>query len=122
MKRLMLCCWVVVFALVGCAKHSTVNDPVFARKVIDAVYSGSLTTIRDSVSPKFEMDDTWAQQTSDKVKPEFGPIKDLKLNSFGEKTETTQEVIWTVTTDSSTFLMQLIYDRDGKLLSIQLNY
>ncbi len=122
MKRLMIGCCVVVFALVGCAKHSIVNDPVFARKVIDAVYAGSLTSIRDSVSPKFELDDAWAMDMSNKVKPEFGPIKDIKLNTVGQTTPTTKEMIWTVTTESSTFLMQLVYDQDGKLLSIQLNY
>lgn len=122
MKRLMLWCSVALLALAGCAKHSISNDPVFARKVVDAVYSGSLAPIKDSLSPQFGLDDTWAKKTSDTVKPEFGAIKEVKLNTFGEKTETTKEVIWTVTTENSTFLMQLIYDQDDKLLSIQFNY
>ncbi|MCX6377069.1 MAG: hypothetical protein NTU88_13730 [Armatimonadetes bacterium] len=122
MKRLMVCCSVALFALAGCSKHSISNDPAFARKVVDAVYSGSLATIRDSLSPKFGLDDAWARQMSETVKPEFGAITEVKLNTFGEKTETTKEIIWTVTTERSTFLMQLIYDQDDKLLSIQFNY
>ena len=122
MKRLMLCCSVALLALAGCSKHSIVNDPVFARKVADAVYSGSLASIKDSLSPQCPLDDAWAKELSDTVKPEFGDIRDVKLNTFGEKTQTTQEMIWTVTTERGTFLMQLIYDQDDKLLSIQFNY
>ena len=122
MKRLMLWCWVGLVALAGCSRHSIVNDPVFARKVADAVYSGSLSSIKDSLSPQCPLDDAWAKELSNTVKPEFGAIRDVKLNTFGEKTQTTQEMIWTVTTERGTFLMQLIYDQDGKLLSIQFNY
>jgi hypothetical protein len=122
MKRLILLCLAALLALAGCAKHSISNDPVFAGKVVDAVYAGSLAPIKDSLSPQFELDDTWAKKMSDTVKPEFGAIKEVKLNTFGEKKNDTQEVIWSVITENSTFLVQLIYEKDGKLLSIQLNY
>lgn len=122
MKRLIVLCLVALLALAGCAKHSISNDPVFARKVVDAIYAGSLAPIHDSLSPQFALDDAWAKKMSDTVKPEFGAIKEVKLNTFGEKKNDMREVIWSVITENSTFLVQLIYDKDDKLVSIQLNY
>jgi len=112
----------VLIVLAGCSKPSISDDPVFARKVVDAVYAGSLDPIRDSLSPKCQATDEWAKQMGDTLRPEFGAIKEVKLNTFGVGTATMKERIWTVTTERSTFLMQLIYDETGKLSSIQFNY
>lgn len=113
---------IAVLALAGCSKHSISDDPVFARKVVNAVYAGSLAPLHDSLSPSFQLNEAWAKQMSSTLKPEFGAIKEVKLNTFGQGTPTTKERIWTVTTEQSTFLMQLIYDENDKLMSIQFNY
>ena len=122
MRRAMVLCSLAVLVIAGCAKHSMYGDREFAQKVVEAVYAGSLAPIQTNLSPTIGLDDAWAQKMSDTLKPEFGAIKEVKLNSFGQKKDDLQEVIWTVTTENSTFLMQLMWNKDDKVQSIQFNY
>ncbi len=122
MRRLIPLCLVLLLAVAGCAKHSISSDQAFAQKVVEAVYAGSLAPIQADLSPQIGLDDEWAKKMSQTLQPEFGTIKEVKLNTVGQRKKNAREVIWTVTTENSTFLMQLIWDDNDKLSSIQFNY
>jgi hypothetical protein len=103
--------------LSGCSKHKS-PDPAFARKVIDAVYAGSLSPLRDSMTPEMQATpDAMMAKTRAILRTPYGAVKDVKLKSTGVVQGFDQQ-IWTITAERGSYDMRLVFAKDGKLAGL----
>lgn len=122
MKGKLICTLIVVLAVVtmvcGCSLIPN-KDAKFARKVIDAVYAGSLSPVQDSLTAQMQqvMSDQVIAQVGTSLNTQYGKVKGLKLKSTGPIENMTQK-IWTVDAERGSFEMRLVMDADGKLAGL----
>ncbi len=124
MHRKTLVCLATVTLVIcltsGCSLFQN-KDEKFARSVIDAVYAGSLTTIKDSLTPEMQAAPTQmiaAQGAA--LSQKFGPVKSLTLKSTAPVPGLPDMTVkvWTVTAERGSFDMQLVMNKDGKLAGL----
>ena len=106
-----------ILLISGCGKDKGA-DAEFARSVIDAVYSGSLSSIQDSLTPQMQAaaPQMIAAQGA-ALKQQFGGVQSLQLKSAEPVTGFDQQ-IWTVTAERGAFDMRLVMDKSGKLAGL----
>ena len=103
--------------LSGCSRPKA-QDPAFARKVIDAVYAGSLRPLRDSMIPEMQaMTDAMIAPQGKALNEKFGAVKNLELKSADVVQGYDQE-IWTVTAERGSYDMRLVFLKDRKLAGL----
>ena len=109
---------VVVILISGCSLFGS-KDKKFARKVIDALYSGSLSSIQESLGPKMQhpMVGQMMAAMGPMLRQQFGEVKSLKLKSSETPPGTTNmtQKVWTVTAEKGTFDLVMMVNKDGKL-------
>lgn len=101
----------LLLAALGCGSRTPaiVTDPEFARDVLDAVYAGSLTPLKDSLDPIFQhaMPDDVTAATGAFLTDQFGAVEDVRFQSMREANPAVIEAIWTVEADGRDFEMML---------------
>ena len=103
--------------LSGCSKHKS-SDAAFARKVIDAVYAGSLSPLRGSMTPQMQATtDAMFAPAGKMLNERFGAAKNLEFKSAGVVQGYDQE-IWTVVAERGSYDMRLVFAKDGKLAGV----
>jgi len=100
----------------GCGGKAA--DPAFARKVVDAVYAGSLSPLRDSMTADMQTtSDAIIAQQGAALQRTYGAVKDLKLKS-ASVVQGFDEQIWTITAERGSYDMRLMFAKDGKLAGV----
>jgi len=108
----------VAILAAGCAGK---EDPTFARQVIDAVYAGSLDSIKDSLTPEMQAvssEPIATQGTT--LSKQFGAVTDVSFKSrqaVPEQADYTM-TFWTITAERGSFEMKLVMDENGKLAGL----
>lgn len=116
-RILVVCAICACLAIVaGCGGKAA--DPAFARKVIDAVYAGSLSPLRDSMTADMQTtSDAMIAPQGVALQTAYGAVKDLKLKS-AEVVQGFDQQIWTVTAERGSYDMRLVFAKDGKLAGL----
>lgn len=104
----------VIVLICGCSRSPKIaKDPVLARKLIDAVYAGSLKPMSKNV-PSFllkGMPDWALAGTSQLLRQQFGEVKSLTLQSSADTSPILTETIWTVAAERGTYEMNLYFGK-----------
>lgn len=109
-----------IIAVSGCRS----KDQTFARQVIDGIYAGSLSSVRDSMTPRMQQamaNDAATAKVGTGLRQQYGRLKSLELKSHETVSEQGQEFdqeTWTVTAERGKFEMRLVMDRNGKLAGL----
>ncbi len=104
----------VIVLICGCSRSPKVaKDPVLARKLIDAVYAGSLKPISNDVAPVLlkGMPDRALAGTSQVLRQRFGEVRSLTFQSSAVTSPVLIETIWTVAAERGTYEMNLYFGK-----------
>ncbi len=96
------------------------KNPDFARKLIDAVYAGSLSAVADSLDePTRRYHPDWViAGTAAVLRQQFGTVKNLEFQSIRPVQHFWVEVVWAVIAEHGSFKMKLIFDPEGKVAGV----
>ena len=96
------------------------KNPDFARKLIDAVYAGSLSAVADSLDePTRRYHPDWViAGTAAVLRQQFGTVKDLEFESIKPVQQFWVEVVWAVIAEHGSFEMKLTFDAEGKVAGV----
>ncbi len=99
----------------GCGGDSSIEDPVLARSLLDAIYAGSMTPVQDSLDPMIlrGMSDWVTAGTGSLLRDSFGEVSGLAFESSGEESGPTKAT-WTVKATRGRYEMQ-IWHWQGKV-------
>lgn len=101
----------VTVLVVGCGRNTsaTSTDRTLARNLIDAVYVGSLTSVKDSLDPPFlrSMPDSVTAGTGALLQADFGAVKEMTLDSSSSIQQGWTETVWTVHAQRGSFQVKI---------------
>jgi len=104
----------VIVLICGCSRSAKIaKDPVLARKLIDAVYAGSLKPMSNDVAPVLlrGMPDRALAGTSQVLRQRFGEVRGLTFQSSADTSPVLIETIWTVAAERGTYEMNLYFGK-----------
>ncbi len=109
------------------SKHTETADnaPIeksayFARKLIDAVYAGSLRTMADSLDELLHrsLPDWVLGGTAAVLRQQFGTVKNLEFQSIRSVQQFWVEAVWAVIAEHGNYEMKLTFDAEGKVTGV----
>ncbi len=118
---------VLIVAVGGCGGSNTSTDTtdaelIFARNLIDALYTGSLSHLANSLDPVLlrGMPDRVTTGVSALLLEHFGEVGDLRLQSRRTVQQNWTETVWTVSAEHRSFEMKLTWNSEGRVSGIWL--
>lgn len=117
LARIVVVC-ILAAVVVGCSSGTDIaSNKNYARRLINAVYAGSLDPVRDSVSKSYLtlMPDFRAAGVSAFLDERYGSAKDLKLLSTQKMKLGYVNSVWQITGKRRKFEMKLVLNDEGKV-------
>jgi hypothetical protein len=102
-----------VVLVCGCGGNSSIDDPVLARNLLDAIYNGSMAPMQDSIHPTIEraMGARGIAGTGSLLRDSFGDVKSVEFDSV-EKQAGGERGIWRVTATRGNYEMRIWFHEE----------